>query len=88
MTAALRVRRPRVGHLDDRAPALAEGHHRTAVAAHLLAPGRFIRAPAGTGAWAVTAPLADHPRPARLMLRRYEETRARHPYAPGAGRAA
>ncbi|MFJ6935547.1 sirohydrochlorin chelatase [Streptomyces sp. NPDC101132] len=66
----------------------AEGHRRVAVAAHLLAPGRFTRTLAGAGAWAVTAPLADHPRLARLVLRRYEETRARHPYAPGAGRAA
>ncbi|MGW4645972.1 sirohydrochlorin chelatase [Kitasatospora sp. NPDC004289] len=49
----------------------AEGHRRIAVAAHLLAPGRFTAALRTTGAWTVTAPLADHPLIARAVLRRY-----------------
>lgn len=51
------------------------GYRRIAVAAHLLAPGRFTRALAGAGAWAVSEPLADHPRIARLVLARYESAR-------------
>ncbi|MFJ8046400.1 sirohydrochlorin chelatase [Kitasatospora sp. NPDC096147] len=47
------------------------GHRRIAVAAHLLAPGRFTAALPASGAWAVTAPLADHPLIARAVLRRY-----------------
>lgn len=50
----------------------AAGHRRIAVAAHLLAPGRFTDALAGCGAWTVSQPLADHPRVARLVLARYE----------------
>ncbi|GGZ49519.1 sirohydrochlorin chelatase [Streptomyces subrutilus] len=49
----------------------AAGYRRVAVAAHLLAPGRFTRALAGCGAWTVSEPLADHPRVARLVLERY-----------------
>ncbi|MDG4860168.1 CbiX/SirB N-terminal domain-containing protein [Streptomyces sp. T-3] len=49
------------------------GYRRVAVATHLLAPGRFTRALAGVGAWAVAEPLADHPRIARVVLRRYAE---------------
>jgi sirohydrochlorin ferrochelatase len=49
----------------------AEGHRRIAVATHLLAPGRFTHALADSGAWAVSAPLADHPRIARLVAERY-----------------
>ncbi|MBB4949156.1 sirohydrochlorin ferrochelatase [Kitasatospora gansuensis] len=49
----------------------AEGYHRVAVATHLLAPGRFTDALADTAAWAVSAPLADHPLVARIVLRRY-----------------
>ncbi|MFD9573222.1 sirohydrochlorin chelatase [Streptomyces sp. NPDC059982] len=51
------------------------GYRRIAVAAHLLAPGRFTRALAGVGAWAASEPLADHPRVARLVLARYESAR-------------
>ncbi|MEV7726904.1 CbiX/SirB N-terminal domain-containing protein [Streptomyces sp. NPDC087917] len=50
----------------------AAGHERIAVAAHLLAPGRFTRALAASDAWTVSDPLADHPRVARLVLARYE----------------
>ncbi|MGW5940535.1 sirohydrochlorin chelatase [Streptomyces celluloflavus] len=58
------------------------GHRRIALATHLLAPGRFTRTLAGTdGAWAVSAPLADHPRLAHLVLRRY--TAGRLALAPG-----
>ncbi|MFF0742738.1 sirohydrochlorin chelatase [Streptomyces sp. NPDC004111] len=53
----------------------AEGHRRIAVAAHLLAPGRFTLALAegvtDGGAWTVSAPIADHPRIARLVADRY-----------------
>ncbi|MFJ9520422.1 CbiX/SirB N-terminal domain-containing protein [Kitasatospora sp. NPDC101801] len=49
----------------------AQGHRRIAVATHLLAPGRFTDALADTAAWAVSAPLADHPLVARIVLRRY-----------------
>lgn len=51
------------------------GYRRVAVGAHLLAPGRFTRALAGAGAWAVSEPLADHPRLARLVVDRYESAR-------------
>ncbi|MGW8768536.1 sirohydrochlorin chelatase [Streptomyces sp. NPDC055815] len=54
----------------------ADGFRRIAVAAHLLAPGRFTRALAAVpGVRAVTEPLADHPRIAELVAARYE-TRA------------
>ncbi|MFI5801290.1 sirohydrochlorin chelatase [Streptomyces sp. NPDC051561] len=49
----------------------AQGHRRIAIAAHLLAPGRFTHALAKCGAWAVSAPVADHPRIARLVAGRY-----------------
>lgn len=55
--------------------ALRAGYRRIAVAAHLLAPGRFTRALAGSGAWTVSQPLADHPLLARLVLDRYESAR-------------
>ncbi|MEV6950890.1 CbiX/SirB N-terminal domain-containing protein [Streptomyces sp. NPDC051183] len=51
------------------------GHRRIAVAAHLLAPGRFTRTLAGLDAWTVSAPLADHPHLARLVLARYKSAR-------------
>ncbi|MFD4373951.1 sirohydrochlorin chelatase [Streptomyces sp. NPDC058486] len=55
------------------ARARAAGFRRVAVAAHLLAPGRFTRALDGLpDAYAVSAPLADHPRLARLVAARYE----------------
>ncbi|WP_190329356.1 sirohydrochlorin chelatase [Streptomyces venezuelae] len=47
------------------------GYRTVAVAAHLLAPGRFATALAGAGADAVADPVADHPEIARLVLRRY-----------------
>lgn len=63
------------------------GHRRIAVAAHLLAPGRFTHALAGSGAWTVSEPLADHPRVARLVLERYEAS-ARGTGVPRAARLA
>ncbi|WAL96063.1 sirohydrochlorin chelatase [Streptomyces sp. Je 1-369] len=48
------------------------GFQKVAVAAHLLAPGRFAGALAGAEADAVAEPIADHPEIARLVLRRYE----------------
>ncbi|RCH65777.1 sirohydrochlorin chelatase [Streptomyces sp. SDr-06] len=57
----------RVGHLR------AAGFRRITLAAHLLAPGRFTRALEATpGVHAVSAPIADHPLLARLVLNRYE----------------
>ncbi|MFD4244211.1 sirohydrochlorin chelatase [Streptomyces sp. NPDC058525] len=53
----------------------AAGHRRIAVAAHLLAPGRFTHTLAGCGAWTVSQPLADHPRLARLVVERYATAR-------------
>ncbi|MBT2452634.1 sirohydrochlorin chelatase [Streptomyces sp. ISL-43] len=53
----------------------AAGYRRIAVAAHLLAPGRFTHALNGSAAWTVSEPLADHPLLARLVLRRYESAR-------------
>lgn len=64
----------------------AAGHRRIAVAAHLLAPGRFTQTLAGLGAWTVSEPLADHPRVARLVLARYRSaggTRAVRAARPG-----
>ncbi|WP_199548015.1 sirohydrochlorin chelatase [Streptomyces sp. N35] len=49
----------------------AAGYDNIAVATHLLAPGRFTLALERADAWAVAEPLADHPRIARLVLRRY-----------------
>ncbi|MFJ5079934.1 sirohydrochlorin chelatase [Streptomyces sp. NPDC088553] len=50
----------------------ARGFRRVAVAAHLLAPGRFTRALASVpDTWAVADPIADHARVARLVARRY-----------------
>ncbi|MFI8514906.1 sirohydrochlorin chelatase [Streptomyces sp. NPDC085460] len=55
------------------ARARADGFRRVAVAAHLLAPGRFSRGlEALRDVCAVSAPLADHPRLARLVAARYE----------------
>ncbi|MGW1777327.1 sirohydrochlorin chelatase [Streptomyces sp. NPDC002104] len=51
------------------------GYRRIAVAAHLLAPGRFMRTLNASAAWTVSEPLADHPRLARLVLGRYESAR-------------
>lgn len=53
----------------------AAGYRRIAVAAHLLAPGRFTHALNGSAAWTVSEPLADHPRLARLVIGRYESAR-------------
>ncbi|MFF4320982.1 sirohydrochlorin chelatase [Streptomyces sp. NPDC001568] len=67
----------------------AAGHRRIAIVAHLLAPGRFTRALADADAWAVTDPLADHPRIARLVLDRYEsQESARGTRVPRAARLA
>ncbi|GHJ92689.1 cobalamin biosynthesis protein [Streptomyces sp. NE5-10] len=63
------------------ARARGEGFRRVAVAAHLLAPGRFTRALEGLPeAYAVSAPLADHPRLARLVADRYRAA----PHGPAA----
>lgn len=56
------------------------GCRRITIAAHLLAPGRFTRAldalaAATSGVHAVSAPIADHPLLARLVLNRYESVR-------------
>ncbi|MER6099395.1 CbiX/SirB N-terminal domain-containing protein [Streptomyces sp. NPDC001728] len=49
-----------------------DGFRRVAVAAHLLAPGRFTRALATVpGTWTVAAPLADHARVAGLVAASY-----------------
>ncbi|MFD8209247.1 sirohydrochlorin chelatase [Streptomyces sp. NPDC059695] len=49
----------------------ADGFRRIALAAHLLAPGRFTRALATVpGTWAVTEPLADHPLLAAVVATR------------------
>jgi sirohydrochlorin ferrochelatase len=59
------------------------GHRRVLVAAHLLAPGRFTAAldtlVADGAAWAVTRPLADHPRVADLVTARYTQATALSP---------
>ncbi|MFE1267255.1 sirohydrochlorin chelatase [Streptomyces sp. NPDC058758] len=65
------------------ARARAEGFRRVAVAAHLLAPGRFSRSlEALPEAYAVSAPLAGHPRLARLVADRYEAAAAAAAGAP------
>ncbi|TDC63285.1 hypothetical protein E1200_22860 [Actinomadura sp. GC306] len=53
------------------------GAPRVAVASYLLAPGRFHDRIAACGADAVTPPIGAHPAAARLVLRRYDEARAR-----------
>ncbi|MET8688425.1 CbiX/SirB N-terminal domain-containing protein [Streptomyces sp. NPDC004732] len=57
------------------------GYRRVAVAAHLLAPGRFTGALAEAGADAVADPIADHPGIAALVLRRYDSA-LRRPGGP------
>ncbi|MCX5381904.1 sirohydrochlorin chelatase [Streptomyces sp. NBC_00083] len=61
----------------DRVEALRRaGFRRITIATHLLAPGRFTRALEATpGVHAVSAPIADHPLIARLVLNRYESVR-------------
>ncbi|MET9293594.1 CbiX/SirB N-terminal domain-containing protein [Streptomyces sp. NPDC003077] len=54
----------------------AQGHRRVAVATYLLAPGRFTCALRDLGAWAASAPLADHPVVARLVGERYVAARS------------
>ncbi|GHB41748.1 hypothetical protein GCM10010331_31350 [Streptomyces xanthochromogenes] len=56
------------------------GFRRITIATHLLAPGRFTHAldeirEAIPGVHAVSAPIADHPLLARLVLNRYESVR-------------
>ncbi|MFK0228370.1 sirohydrochlorin chelatase [Streptomyces sp. NPDC090303] len=67
----------------------ADGFRRVALAAHLLAPGRFTRALAGVpGAWAVTEPLADHPLLAAAVAARCadaSDTGRRRPADPPPG---
>ncbi|MEU9099595.1 CbiX/SirB N-terminal domain-containing protein [Streptomyces sp. NPDC048361] len=54
----------------------AAGFRRITIATHLLAPGRFTRVLEETGGvHAVSAPIADHPLIARLVLNRYESVR-------------
>lgn len=60
-----------------------------AVASYLLAPGRFQRELAWSGADFVTGPLGDHPAIARLILRRYlAAVRAGQPASQAASQAA
>jgi sirohydrochlorin ferrochelatase len=58
------------------AAARAAGATRVLIAAYLLAPGLFQAGLAAAGADAVTEPLGDHPAVVRLVLLRYDETRA------------
>lgn len=51
----------------------AQGHRRIGIVTHLLAPGRFTQALRAAPAELVTAPLADHPTVADLVVRRYRE---------------
>lgn len=51
----------------------AAGHRRVGIVTHLLAPGRFTEALRAAPAELVTAPLADHPAVADLVVRRYRE---------------
>ncbi|WP_424215276.1 sirohydrochlorin chelatase [Streptomyces sp. BI20] len=51
----------------------ARGHRHIALARHLLAPGHFARRAEAAGADQVSAPLAQHPALARLILLRHEE---------------
>ncbi|MFJ3903250.1 sirohydrochlorin chelatase [Streptomyces sp. NPDC090025] len=56
----------------------AAGFRRVALAAHLLAPGRFTHALAAVpGVCAVSAPLADHARVAGVVAERYRATAGR-----------
>ncbi|MGY0017890.1 sirohydrochlorin chelatase [Streptomyces sp. YJ-C3] len=64
----------------------AAGHRRIGVVTHLLAPGRFSEALRAVPAELVTAPLADHPAVADLVVRRYREASDGQP--PLASRAA
>ncbi|MFF5334305.1 sirohydrochlorin chelatase [Streptomyces sp. NPDC013181] len=61
----------------------ARGHHRIAVASCFTAPGRFAAAAAAHAPWIAAAPLGAHPAMARLLLHRYDETRAAGPAAYG-----
>ncbi|MEU4925621.1 sirohydrochlorin chelatase [Streptomyces yokosukanensis] len=54
----------------------ARGRHRVAIASCFTAPGRFATQCAGAAPWIASAPLGAHPAMARLILRRYEESRA------------
>ncbi|MFH8386205.1 sirohydrochlorin chelatase [Kitasatospora sp. NPDC018058] len=54
----------------------ANGHPRIALATYLLSPGFFARRAATTPARWTSAPLSAHPAVARLVLQRYDETRA------------
>ncbi|MEV8590098.1 CbiX/SirB N-terminal domain-containing protein [Streptomyces sp. NPDC051180] len=67
----------------------ARGLRRVVLAAHLLAPGRFTHALAAVpDTWAVTEPLADHPRLAGLVVARYTEAAGTGPRSPAGGAAA
>ncbi|MER7705359.1 CbiX/SirB N-terminal domain-containing protein [Kitasatospora sp. NPDC097605] len=57
----------------------ATGHHRVAVATHLLAPGFFATRAAATAAHWTSAPLGAHDALARLVVLRYEEAGAAAP---------
>ncbi|SEG81538.1 Sirohydrochlorin ferrochelatase [Thermomonospora echinospora] len=81
-----RLRRPvRHGFVAAGEPGLAEavarlrehGAERVAVAAYLLAPGFFHDRMSGAGADLVSPPLGAHDAVARLVLRRFDEARAR-----------
>ncbi|MFD5463766.1 sirohydrochlorin chelatase [Kitasatospora sp. NPDC127059] len=54
----------------------AAGHPHVGLATYLLSPGFFARRAACTPAHWTSAPLADHPAVARLVLHRYDQARA------------
>jgi sirohydrochlorin ferrochelatase len=54
----------------------ARGRHRVAVASYFTAPGRFATECAEGAPWLASAPLGTHPAMARLVLHRYDQTRA------------
>ncbi|MEU7578898.1 sirohydrochlorin chelatase [Streptomyces sp. NPDC041068] len=58
-----------------------QGRHRAAVAAYFTAPGRFATQSAQAAPWVASAPLGAHPTLARLVLHRYDQTRAAPPRA-------
>ncbi|MDO0927839.1 sirohydrochlorin chelatase [Streptomyces sp. TG1A-8] len=57
----------------------ARGRHRVAVASCFTAPGRFAAQCAQQAPWIASAPLGAHPAMVRLVLHRYDRTRAAAP---------
>ncbi|WP_251093266.1 sirohydrochlorin chelatase [Streptomyces sp. Caat 7-52] len=54
----------------------ARGRPRVAIASYFTAPGRFATQCAEQAPWIVSAPMGAHPAMARLILHRYDQTRA------------